>query len=516
MKLSAILNGLLAVASTGGLITSATPVKVERVCTGTVTMTRVGGYETGLFGVGASEIVSYDAKRQHMLITNAENKTVDIIDIAVPSKAVKVGAFKANLTESNAINSVDVYGDLAAVAVEGAVKTDPGYIEFWNLKGEAPVFVRAVQVCSQPDSVVFSPDGRWVLAPCEGEPNDDYSVDPEGGIAIINLSKGVARATAKVADFKKFNDANKPAGLRVSSKATTVAQDIEPEYIAISSDSRTAYVSLQENNGLAVVDIKGASVVKILPLGVKDHSLPQNGLDVTDRDGKIDIRPWNRVVGMYMPDTIAYYESATDCGHVAGKFIFTANEGDGRGYKAFSDESRVSALKLNTTYFNSTEIKGLARLTISNDEGYDMINGTKIFHTLHTYGTRSFSIWNATSGEQVFDSADQIERITAEANPKHFNSAHDEAKSFDTRSDNKGPEVEVLKIGKIGKIPLVFVGLERQSGILMDFEADIKLQGDLGPEGMDFVYESDSPTDNPLLLVGNEVSGSTAIYEITC
>ncbi|KAJ3218276.1 hypothetical protein HDU67_006249 [Dinochytrium kinnereticum] len=520
--------------ASAALLASAAPVTSGMVCTGVPKMTRIGGYETGLFGVGASEIVAYDPKRQQMLITNAENKTVDIIDISVPTKVVKVGAFTANFANSSAINSVDVFGDIAAVAVQGVVKTDPGYIELWNLEGKEPKFLKAVEVCAQPDSVVFSPNGHWVLAPCEGEPNDDYSVDPEGGIAIIDLSSGPMSATSKVADFKKFNGANKPAGLRVSSKAATVAHDIEPEYIAVSSDSKTAYVSLQENNGLAVVNIAEASVEKIYALGLKNHSIPGNGLDASDRDGKVDIRTWNNVVGMYMPDTINYYEEKGECNKTKGEYIFTANEGDGRGYKAFTDESRVSALKLNNTFFNANDTKALARLTVSNDDGFDLINGTKIFHTLHAYGSRSFSIWNARTGEQVFDSADQIEQVTAEANPKHFNSAHDEAKSFDTRSDNKGPEVEVLKIGKIGKIPLVFVGLERQSGVLMydisnvkapkllqylnlrDFEADIKLQGDLGPEGMDFVYESDSPTGNPLLLVGNEVSGSTAIYEITC
>jgi len=65
----------------------------------------------------------------------------------------------------------------------------------------------------------------------------------------------------------------------------TAAQDLEPEYIAVSPDSTTAWVTLQENNARAVVDIASATVTSLVPLGTKDHSLPRNALDPSDRDG---------------------------------------------------------------------------------------------------------------------------------------------------------------------------------------------------------------------------------------
>ncbi|KAJ3113163.1 hypothetical protein HDU96_003724 [Phlyctochytrium bullatum] len=514
-------------------VASAIPAPPGPVCTTTPSLHKLASYETGVFGKGASEIVSYDANRKHMLITNAALNSVDVIDIQNPSAPVRLGGFSANFKDTSSINSIDVYDNVAAIAVEGKVKTDPGYIEFWDLTtAPAPTFINSVQVCSQPDSVVFSWDGKWVLAPCEGEPNDDYSIDPEGAIAIVDVSKGFNQATFRAADFKAFNG-NAPAGLRISSKAKSVAQDIEPEYIAVSGDSKTAYVSLQENNGLAVVDIASATVTKIYPLGYKDHSVVP--LDANDRDAKINIRTFKGVYSMYMPDTVAYYESKVGCGKVKGRYVLTANEGDARGYTAFNDESRVSALKLDPTVFSADDAKALARLSVSNDDGFTLVNGTtKVFSRLHVFGSRSFSVWDADTGALVYDSADEFEQVTATIEPAYFNSNHEEAPSFDARSAKKGPEPEVLKVGRIGKTPLLFVGLERQSGILMydisdvtkpkllqytnprNWTAPVQKQGDLGPEGMDFVYHWDSPTGYPLLLVGNEVSGSTAVYEIRC
>ncbi|KAJ3106673.1 hypothetical protein HDU97_005825 [Phlyctochytrium planicorne] len=469
------------------------------ICTGKPKMTKLGSFESMIFDKGASQIVAFDSRRTRVLITNAQNKTVDIIDISTPSQPVKIKSVYPNFNSTHALNSVAVFGDLAAVAIEGTLKTDPG----------------------------------WVLAPCEGEPNDDYSVDPEGGIAIIDLTEGPLKAVFKVADFKQFNSPNAPANVRIGSKAASVAQDLEPEYIAISSDSKKAFASLQENNAIAVIDIGSATVEKMLPLGVKNFST--TALDVSDKDGKIDIRTWNRVVGLYQPDNIAYYEDKDTCGVTLGEYIFTANEGDGRTYGNYTDEPRAKDLTLNADLFSKTDISGLARLTVSSEDGYTIVNGTKkVFHTLHTFGARSFSIWKADTGEQVFDSGDELEKISANVEPKYFNSNNNEASSFDTRSDNRGPEPEALITGRIGKYPLVFIGNERQSGIMMyditdirnpvllqyfnqrKWDVEIKSQGDLGPEGFDFVYGENSPTGNPLLIVGNEVSGSTAIYEITC
>ncbi len=75
--------------------------------------------------------------------------------------------------------------------------------------------------------------------------------------------------------FKQFNGQEVPLraqGVRIYGPGSTAAQDFEPEYIAVSDDSRKAYVTLQENNAIAEIDIEKAKVNKLRPLGFKDYS----------------------------------------------------------------------------------------------------------------------------------------------------------------------------------------------------------------------------------------------------
>lgn len=143
--------------------------------------------------------------------------------------------------------------------------------------------------------VIFSPDGNYVLAACEGEPNDDYSVDPEGTVAIIDISSGVDKGTVKIAGFEKWNASGAPKGARIVKTGATAAQDFEPEYIAVSPDSKTAWVTLQENNALGVIDIAAGEIKNVVGLGFKDHSkIP---LDVSNKDDAIKMDTWP-VLGM--------------------------------------------------------------------------------------------------------------------------------------------------------------------------------------------------------------------------
>jgi len=176
-------------------------------------------------------------------------------------------------------NSVDVFGGIVAVAVEAEVAQDPGLVAFYDTDG---TFLASVEVGALPDMVTFTPDGSKVLAANEGEPSDDYTVDPVGSVSIIDLSEagedlaGLTQDAVATASFEPFNDQIeelRDRGARIFGPDATVAQDLEPEYIAIGGDSETAYVALQENNAFGVIDIETATVLDILPLGTKDHSV---------------------------------------------------------------------------------------------------------------------------------------------------------------------------------------------------------------------------------------------------
>jgi len=486
------------------------------------------------FDEGAAEIPAYDPGSGIVFITNGQDDRIDAVKLLPNGKFQYVDSWDlaAAWSESGGPNSVAVYKGLVAVAVENDDTQANGAVIFFDLAGNV---VAIVEVGPLPDMLTFTKEGTKVLVANEGEPSDDYSVDPEGSVSVIN----VADFSVKTADFSSYTDADalRAQGIRIFGPNATPAQDFEPEYIAVTDDGSTAYVILQENNALAVVDVEMATVNAVLPLGYKDHLLPGNKLDASNRDGGINIANW-AVRDMYMPDAIVSYSAPN------GKtYLVTANEGDARDYDTFSEEARVGddEIVLDPTAFpDAEELKkdeNLGRLLITNTMGDT--DGDGDFDELYSYGARSFSIW-ASDGRLVYDSRFEIEAKIAELLPDHFNSNNDETPSFDARSDDKGPEPEGIAIGAIGESIYAFIGLERVGGIMVyditnpwkatyvtyinnrDFTqefdednlANFTAAGDLGPEGLVFIDAESNPTGKNLLVVTNEISGTTTVYSV--
>jgi len=499
-----------------------------------LSMAVIGTYKTGVFDEGAAEIVAHDALNQRVFVINADAATVDVLDINDPTNPMLMGTIDAS-SIGKVANSVAVYKGLVAVAIEADDKQAPGKVAFYDATDLS--YINDVTVGALPDMVTFTPNGINVLVANEGEPNDDYTVDPVGSVSIIDLRYGAAYATVRTASFDKYNgmeDALREQGIRIYGPGASVAQDFEPEYITVSRNSRTAWVGIQEANAMAVIDIKTAEVTDLLPLGTKDHSLAGNELDASNKDDAINISNWP-VHGMYMPDSI---DSFAFRGRT---FIVTANEGDSRDYDGYSEEERIKDLVLDPVAFPDAvalqDSAALGRLKTTTANGDTDNDGD--YDQLFSYGARSFSIWSAT-GELVYDSGADFENITASLIPDDFNSTNDENGDFDGRSDDKGPEPEGLALGKIGKRTIAFIGLERVGGIMAydvtnpyrvkflnyinnrDFSVDAQLDddsvnplvGDLGPEGLVFISASKSPNGKPLLVVGNEVSGTTTVYQV--
>jgi hypothetical protein len=359
-------------------------------------------------------------------------------------------------------------------------------------------------------------------------------VDPEGSVSIIDISRGVSRARVKTAGFGRFNKCKNRLindGVRIFGPNATVAQDLEPEYIAVAKHSPFAWVTLQENNAVAVLNLYSGRITDVLPLGVKDHGLAGYGIDASNKDKAINIATYDNLFGLLQPDAIAAY------GSWGRRYLVTANEGDARDYDTFSEEERVKDLDLDPDMFPDAdalqEKDVLGRLKITTALGDWDKDGD--YDELYSYGGRSFSIFAPTKRglRLVFDSGDQLEQITAAALPFNFNSTNDENDSFDNRSDDKGPEPEGLTLGTIFGRTYLFLGLERVGGIMVyditdaqspefvqyinnrDFNAeDIEDAGDLAPEGLVFIPATQSPTGDNLLAVANEVSGTTTLYKI--
>ncbi len=497
-----------------------------------IQLTPTGVFQTGIFEESAAEIVAYDATTFRVYSINAVSATVNVLDIQNPSNPTLIGVIPVlnHVPQGGGIQSVAVHNGLIAVAARPTDRTKPGTVAFFNSNLQ---YINRVKVGALPDMVVFSPDGRWVLTADEGEPSDDYKKDPHGTVSIIDMSVGAANLQTerdvRKAKFDSFNDAALDPSIRIFGPKAQVNKDLEPEYITVSADSQTAWVTLQENNAIAVIDISSATVISLAGLGFKDHSLAGNGLDASDRDKAIKIvnRP---IFGMYQPDAIASY--------VAGgnTYLVMANEGDSRDYDGFSEEVRLGSADyvLDPLRFpNAADLKksaNLGRLKVTNATGDT--DGDGDFDEIYAYGGRSFSIRDA-SGNLIFDSGDDFEQITALMFPLHFNAGNNN-NNFEDRSDDKGPEPEAVAVGVIDGRTYAFIGLERVGGIMIydvtnpfavlfvdyinnrDFTADPETPaaGDLGPEGLAFVSATDSPTGVPLLVVGNEVSGTTTIYTI--
>lgn len=516
----------------------------------------LGTFESGLFNVGGAEIPTYDPLTRRIFVVNAGSATVDVLDLHNPSTPTKVGSLDivADLAPRSvgAANSVDTRNGILAVAIEADPRQDDGYIAFYStvtlaLLGVAPAG-------ALPDMVTFTDDGRYVLSANEGEPDATYTNDPEGSVTIIDLLSLGQPGFTRTVGFTDFNAGGSrndelPANVRIYGPNATVAQDLEPEYIT--TDGDLAWVTLQENNAIAVINIRNGRVRKIFGLGFKDHSKAKNKLDVSDDDGVINIARWP-VFGMYQPDALAVFK------HEGKRYLITVNEGDTRDYDGFGEEDRVADLPLDPAAFPNAaalqEDAKLGRLTVTTTLGDIDHDGD--FDKLYVPGGRSFSIWNATTGALVFDSGAELEQLLQNLLPDEFNSNHEENDSFDNRSDNKGPEPEGVTLGKVKGKLYAFVGLERIGGIVVLDLSDPKnpefvdyinnrnfrdaagepvptcaefdppdsddigdcirsnsAAGDLGPEGIKFVPAAQAPKGKPLLIVGNEVSGTTTVYE---
>ncbi|MGG6240907.1 choice-of-anchor I family protein [Nodosilinea sp. AN01ver1] len=496
-----------------------------------------GGFDGPFTQIGrleledGAEISAYDADSQRLFVVSGE-PTLQVVDLSDPTVPIALPPIDLSAF-GGSINSVAVSNGILAVAIAADPATDNGSVVFLDADGTV---LNSVTIGALPDMLTFTPDGTKVLVANEGEPNADYTIDPEGSISIIDLSNGVANATIATAGFTQFNDRAdelKAAGVKLFGLNATVAQDVEPEYIAVSPDGTTAWATLQESNAFALVDIASATVTDILPLGFKDYSRGPK-LDVSNEDGGINLQNWP-VFGVYQPDAIASYT-------VNGMtYYVTANEGDARIRPDgdledeagnviaeegifFNEEARIADVVLDPTAFPNANVlqldENLGRLNITTALGDT--DGDGDFDELYSFGGRSFSIWDQT-GNLVFDSGDDMANITAQLTPELFNANEGDPAEFDQRSDDKGAEPEALTVAQVGDKTYAFVGLERAGGgvLIYDisnpsaptFEQYIRDDRDIAPEGLAFIASADSPNGNPLLVVANEVSGTITIFE---
>ena len=512
-------------------------------------LAKIGGF-THSGGLSSAEITAYDPLSKRLFVINGANASVDVLNFSDPSKPTLIGSIATASIGAGlgSINSVAVFNGIVALAVEANPKTSKGVVAW--LRASDLTLLGTDTVGALPDMLTFTPDGKHLLVANEGEPNSyglPDSVDPEGSVSIIAVSGLTPTATASslvrtvtTAGFGSLNsqlDTLRAAGVRIYGPGASVAQDLEPEYITISADSSTAYVTLQENNAIAVIDIATKTVTSIKPLGFKNHNVAGMGMDVSDEDGVANSNSGTPLIkigpvpvkGMYLPDALASYT-------VNGKtYLITANEGDTRAdWPGFNEETRVRAhcaLGLDPTVFadaaNQILDSNLGRLRITTNPNGNSTgkNAAGLCTELYSFGGRSFSIWS-NDVSRVFDSGDDLEQRTKALPNVAFNASHDN-NTLDSRSTSKGPEPEGVAVAQFGAKTYAFVGLERVGGVMVYdvtnpgsvtfvnyLNTRDAVTGDRGPEGLTIIKATDSPNGKPLLVLGNETSGTTAVFQI--
>jgi DNA-binding beta-propeller fold protein YncE len=395
--------------------------------------------------------------------------------------------------------------------------------------------LKKVTVGSLPDGMAFSPDGSKLIVANEGELSVNFAkdgIDPAGSISIIAVANGVPADTPTTLDFSAFNvgasrASELPADVRIGRPGATVAQDMEPEYVTISADNSQAFISLQENNAVAVVNLATNRIERIIPMGYKNHGLAANSIAASDKvaaTSPFALKPYANLFGIYMPDGIATFSAN------GTTYIITANEGDDRDDFLAKDQKETqrvghSSMVLSSTAFPSAaDLKKdteLGRLTVFTTMGR---NSSGQYDKLYALGGRSFSIYNASTGAQVYDSGNDLETLSYSTMPSALLSK-DQVLG---RLDNKGPEPESVVVGQVNQKTYAFVALERSSAVVMYdltnpavpkfvqwFQNTTDLtNGDISPEGLSFVPAAQSPTGQALLIAGHEVSGTVSVWEI--
>ena len=405
-----------------------------------LSFSKIGSFTNGN-GEAFAEISAFDPITKKLFIVNPEQNEISVLDLTDATNPLK----GASISLTGSPNSVAVHNGILAVAVENINKQINGTIETYDTDSQE--LIKSYSAGALPDMVTFTPDGNYIVSANEGEPSDDYTIDPEGSVTIVEVAT--------------------------------------------------------EN------------ITVLVGLGTKNWNLSGNELDVSDRDGLAgNLNNWN-ILGFYMPDAIDYF-TANGTG-----YIVSANEGDSRDYSGYSEEVRVKDLVLDTSvYPDAADLqldRNLGRLKTTTANGDE--NNDGLYEQIYSYGTRSFSIWN-TNGQLVYDSGSEIANRTLALAPSIFNQDEGEA---DGRSDDKGAEPESVKTLKVGEETLLFVGLERTSGILAynitnplnpTFVTWLYDNSDISPEGLIVVDKADSPTGNYLMIATHEVSSTIAIYEL--
>jgi len=340
-----------------------------------------------------------------------------------------------------------------------------------------------------------------------------------------------------------------PKGMKRGRIGVQPEQDFEPESMSFQSASASSvpgpvsvtdwlcYVTLQENNGVAVLNLTSHGWINLVPLGTIDRSTVP--FDASDQDGCAGcLRRYPHVHSLPQPDGIAAFRIPS--GPSGTDYFMTANEG-GAHRSAFYDEyvtlQQLLPSQLDSHVFDEATLAWLnrsdtmGRLLLSRHQGFNA--STHQFTSLHSFGSRSVSIYSAHTGERIYDSGALFERMLAEWLPEGFNVDYNYTAIPDARSTNKGCEPQNVRIVELEGVLYAFVLFEIVGGLVMLDLSDVtsptlvgyvnyrnfgatssKDAGDVAPSSMSFVPAEVSPIGKRFMLIAFEDTEEVTIYQI--
>lgn len=502
-------------------------------------LTQEGRYDAGMTNAdgGVMEIVDYNTATGWAYAINGQTGNLTAILMKTLAAGETVDLLDGNDIDVKSMIEAEckgfTYGDMTSVtvsadgtklaaAIQAAGYADSGRVALFTCNADGTLtFDQAYETGVQPDMVTFTPDDSRILTANEGEPREGYTqgaADPAGTVTVLSLADGKAvNIGFEAYDSADARQALTDAGI-VLKKGTAPSADLEPEYIAAGND--TAYVTLQEANAIAAIDLNSLSVTGIYSAGYEDYSTV--AVDIDKKDEAYSPKTYESLRGIRMPDSIALYSvGGTD-------YVVTANEGDSREWGDYLNEVERN--------FKDDETSPTGKITADNSglTGKVVFFDSSDYDGLDTnldylFGGRSFTVYKADGNglTEVFDSGSDFEAKTAVYVPENFNCSNDD-KTIDDRSGKKGPESESVTIGTVGEKTYAFVGLERVGGVMVyditdpansmfanyinsrDYSGDIA--GDNSPEGLCFIPAGESWDGNAYLLAACEVSGTVAVY----
>ena len=386
-----------------------------------------------------AEISSVSPDGKTLAYTDALGQRIGFLDISDPSHPKGLGSHDVTTENPDAsptsvsIVHTKAYGDVALVVVDDS--TYPGLEDTkWEDEDPAPGvraghldvvglaaphrLIASIDLGGQPDSIAISPDGKYAAIAMENQRNEAWDPDGDGPLEEGDLPQGDP-GFVQTLDLQNPDPTTWTATPVELPEATLAAAGL-----AAPSDPEPEYVDINDDDQLALTlqENNGVVVVDLPTRKIKDVWSAGNdkvsGIDAT-KDGLFD--PVDTIDLPREPDAIQWV--GTRHGH---PLVATANEGDWKG------------------------------------------------------GTRGWTVFDATTGDVVWDAGNSFERLAVKYGL--FNN---------DRAAKKGTEPEGLAFDVMGGTPYAFVGSERSNFVAVyDMTDPTKprftqvLPATNGPEGL--------------------------------